>query len=150
MNCFCCWDHRFTSEGNWPQTQVVLKNFQGANNENQQHVFSSFPAAWIFLSASQDPRLAHLRRSLVADMSTSSFHLKTNLTLSGRPPIQPGDKICGGAVIGELGDQIMVSTFHSPSLSLLLVLCLSFVCLIVLCLSVIKLVITTNHLSIIM
>merc|ERR1712037_731768 len=29
-------------------------------------------------------------------------------TCEGRPPIQPGDKICGGAVIGELGDQIMV------------------------------------------
>ena len=28
--------------------------------------------------------------------------------IPGRPPIQPGDKICGGAVIGELGDQIMV------------------------------------------
>ena len=26
MNCFSSWDHKFTSEGNWPQTQqVVLK-----------------------------------------------------------------------------------------------------------------------------
>ena len=25
MNCFCSWDYRGTSEGNWPQTQVVLK-----------------------------------------------------------------------------------------------------------------------------
>ena len=31
---------------------------------------------------------------------------------AGRPPIKPGDKICGGAVIGELGDQIMVGVFY--------------------------------------
>merc|ERR1712233_192936 len=30
---------------------------------NEQNVFSSFPAPWILLSASEDSRLAHLRRS---------------------------------------------------------------------------------------
>ena len=136
MNCFSSSYRRLTSEANWPQRQVVL-NIEGEKMEMNKMFSLLFLLLGSFSQRVKIPDLPTceglfvLTFALIWNMKYASFW-KLICYLSGRPPIQPGDKICGGAVIGELGDQIMVCTFFSffPLFALgftFLVSCLFFI-----------------------